>query len=478
MSANDPSNRPANDPDNLERRLHDLLHSRRLSVDPAPDTLDRIHAGARRRQQRHRIATSALSAVAVVAVVAVGVVLHPTHHTGTSVADGARSTSPSDQAGLNGAATATPSSGSAQSSASVSTPPSASALGSASSASTIAAGGAPPSGFVPISVTAVNDKTFWVLGHAPCASQTCTGLAKTTDGGKTFTEVGAPPSALVPDVPGNNDVFGTDTISDVRFVDSNDGWAYGGGLWETTDGGQHWSAVEIPGSVQKLEVASGRAWAIVFGGAAASLGPSYHIYTATYPGGSWELAESAGTFGPAEPALAVQGNSAIVIGTDAGSGKLLALVAAGSATFGAVPGAPPCGGAPGEPLSSSADSIWLACTSSSDTLPGVFLSSDFGQSWRTASSTLADASGASGASVAIGAVDAKSAIVSAGGRLERVGADGSTEHVSQPSIPPSTVFSFVGFTTPSIGFAIPEIDKTRQVWRSTDGGSHWSVVKI
>src|SRR6185437_11277548 len=195
MSANDPSNRPSDGPENLERRLHDLLHSRRLSVDPAPDTLDRIHAGAKRRQQRHRVATSALSAVAVVAVVAVGVVVRPTHHTGAPVAGGAHSTSPSDHAVLNSTATETPS---AQASAPVSTAPSTSALRSASSAATIAAGGAPPSGFVPISVTAVNDKTFWVLGHAPCGSQTCTGLAKTTDGGKTFTEVGAPASALVP----------------------------------------------------------------------------------------------------------------------------------------------------------------------------------------------------------------------------------------------------------------------------------------
>ncbi|MGH3525194.1 MAG: hypothetical protein ACRDU4_20780, partial [Mycobacterium sp.] len=242
-------------------------------------------------------------------------------------------------------------------------------------------------------------------------------------------------------------------------------------LWQTTDGGDHWRAIDIPGSVEKLEVASGRAWAIVFGGAGASSGPSYHVYTAAYPGGSWELANFAVAFGPAEPALAVQGTAATVIGLDAQSGNVLAATAGTDTNFTTLC-TPPCAGSSGEPLSASADALWLACTSSGSSLSGVYFSPDLGKSWQTAESKL------SGSSVAIGAVDAKSAIVSAGGQLRRVGSDGSTAKVSQPSVPASTVFSFVGFTTPSVGFAIPEIDNGRQLWRTTNGGSHWSVVKF
>lgn len=464
MTANGPD-------DNLERRLQDLLRSRRLSIDPASDTLDRIHAGARRRQHRHRIATSALSAVAVVAVVAIGIALRPTHPARTSVADGTHTGSPSGRGALNGTETtnSSPNStdphGPAPASAS-------SAARSAPAIATIPAGGAPPSGFVPMSVTAVNAATFWVLGHAPCGSQTCTALAKTTDAGQSFTEMGAPPSALVPDVPGGNDVFGAGTISDVRFVDGNDGWAYGGALWQTTDGGRHWTAVDIGGSVEKLEVASGRAWAIVFAGAAASSGAGYEVYTTTYPGGSWAIADSAGTFGPAEPALAVQGNSAIVVGSDAVSGKLRAVVANGDASFAPAPGPAPCAGAPGQPLSPSSDSVWLVCAPGNGGGSGVFVSTDFGNSWQAVSSTVTPSS----ASVAIAAVDASSAIVSVGATLERLGSDGSIANVSQPSIGGSGAFSFVGFTTPAIGFAIPDVASGRQLWRSTDGGSHWSVV--
>ena len=59
-------------PDDFERRLRDVLHSRGLSVPVPPDAIDRIHAGARRRQQR-RNGASALGAVAVVAIAAVAI---------------------------------------------------------------------------------------------------------------------------------------------------------------------------------------------------------------------------------------------------------------------------------------------------------------------------------------------------------------------------------------------------------------------
>jgi hypothetical protein len=40
------------------------------------------------------------------------------------------------------------------------------------------------------------------------------------------------------------------------------------------------------------------------------------------------------------------------------------------------------------------------------------------------------------------------------------------------------VWSFVGFTNAKDGFAIPILNNSRQLWRTTDGGSHWSVVKF
>jgi len=454
--------------DDLERRLRDVLHSRQLSINPDADVLERIHAGAARRQRRHRAAVSGGAALAVIAVAATGIALRPTHH-GSVVADRGSS---SPQATLNSTASASASSpsltlGTAQKSQTVAP--------SVATAPTIPAGGAPPAGFVPMSVTATtaNGNTFWVLGHAPCASGTCTALAKTTDGGKTFSEVGAPPSALVPDAPGTNDVFGAGTISDVRFVDANNGWAYGGGMWQTTDGGAHWAAVPMPGSVEQLAVASGRAWAIVFTGAPSATSATYEVYSATYPGGSWAKADSAGTFGPGEPMLAVQGDAAAVLGTDAATGAQRPVAASGgSTTFTPLLTSLPCTGGAGSSLSATTGALWLACTSANGSTPGAFFSPDFGQSWQPAASKL------SGTSVAVGAIDAKSAIVAAGGKLVRVGSDGSSGNVAQPSVPASTVWSFVGFTNAKDGFAIPILNNSRQLWRTTDGGSHWSVVKF
>ncbi len=252
--------------DEFDRRLRDVLRSRASAVTPDADALDLIHAGARRRQRRHRVAVSGGTALAVVAVAAVGITLRPTHHDGSRLAGGASTT-----------ASTAPSTASSTLSAPVSPPPATVAPTAnkftatapvAPTAATIAAGGAPPAGFAPVSVTAVNANTYWVLGHAPCAQGTCVGIAQTTDGGKTFTEIGAPASMLVPDVPGNADVFDSSTISDIRFVDGKDGWAFGAGLWQTTDGGQHWAQypadpnLPILGGVQQLAVASGDAWAI------------------------------------------------------------------------------------------------------------------------------------------------------------------------------------------------------------------------
>jgi hypothetical protein len=50
--------------------------------------------------------------------------------------------------------------------------------------------------------------------------------------------------------------------------------------------------------------------------------------------------------------------------------------------------------------------------------------------------------------------------------------------VSTPSVPASTQFAFIGFTTANDGFAVPVVNGARQLWRTTDGGAHWSVVKF
>jgi hypothetical protein len=452
----------------FERRLRDVLHSRQLSIDPAADAIEKIHAGAHRRQVRHRVATSGLAAMAVIAVAVTGIVLRPANHT-TTVAGSAKTPDATARPASSGPAAPSPSllfGGANKLASPLATSAASAPVPVTTTAATIPAGGAPPAGFVPMSVTATtaSGSTFWVLGHAPCSAGTCTALAKTTNGGKTFTEVGAPPVTLVPDDPGNDDVFGSSTISDVRFVDANDGWAYGGALWQTNDGGQSWTRVDgVEGSVEQLTVASGHVWAIVNLGT----GPTYALYTATYPNGRWSQVKGAGSFGPGEPALAVHDTTVVVVGESAGSPRYVRSTDA--ATF--TPVSATCGPPSPPSLSATSGAQWLLCGAVSTLTGGILVSTDSGASWHIV------ATGTFGSDAAVGAIDAKSAIVGTAGKLERVGSDGSTTAVSMPSSG-SPTWSFIGFTNTSDGFAIPILNNTRQLWRTTDGGAHWSVVKF
>src|SRR5665213_3447202 len=74
-----------NGDEELERRLRDVLSSRGLGVPVSPDAIDRIHAGARRRQQR-RTTASALGAVAIIAIAAIAIALRPHDHGSTLAA--------------------------------------------------------------------------------------------------------------------------------------------------------------------------------------------------------------------------------------------------------------------------------------------------------------------------------------------------------------------------------------------------------
>src|SRR5258708_32786385 len=49
-----------------------------------------------------------------------------------------------------------------------------------------------PAGFVPLSFTAISESDYWVLGSVPCTGGRCTAIARTTDGGATFSGIHAP----------------------------------------------------------------------------------------------------------------------------------------------------------------------------------------------------------------------------------------------------------------------------------------------
>jgi photosystem II stability/assembly factor-like uncharacterized protein len=52
-------------------------------------------------------------------------------------------------------------------------------------------------------------------------------------------------------------------ISEVRFADAYNGWAYGPALWVTHDGARTWHPLDVGGEVLSLEAAGGRVVAVV-----------------------------------------------------------------------------------------------------------------------------------------------------------------------------------------------------------------------
>ena len=115
-----------------------------------------------------------------------------------------------------------------------------------------------PANFRPSSVTFVGTDTGWVIGQAgtpgQCATEYCTSVARTDDAGKTWTGVPAPLTGAADGATG---------VSQIRFLNLDDGWAFGPELWATHDGGQHWAQVDTHGQrVTDLETVGDWAFAV------------------------------------------------------------------------------------------------------------------------------------------------------------------------------------------------------------------------
>lgn len=307
-----------------------------------------------------------------------------------------------------------------------------------------------PSGFRPMSVTAANTNSYWVLGEDPRRDDR-TPLARTKDGGGSFAIAGEVPAPSAT----STDDRTTETVSEVRFVDGMNGWAYGGALWSTHDGGNSWERVSaIPGTVMLLEAAGGHAYAVV------DQDGSYSLWRSPAGEEGWE--QRAALNDPGD-LTAVQN---LVVVTDR-NGDDTQLVVSTDQGENFTRTSSPCEASldPGA-LSATTDALWLTCPSGTSVT--VQVSTDSGRTW----DEVRPDDALTNAGMATGARNARNLVAAAEGEVIKVAADGGTDTISVDGLATPV---FVGFTEPSVGYVL---DSNGGLFRTEDAGVSWNQVRV
>jgi photosystem II stability/assembly factor-like uncharacterized protein len=447
--------------------LDDWLSERIEPLPPPPGTFDLIKRRARRRKYRRLTITATSAAVLVAAAVTVPQVVNLPM--------------------LSPSPTSSPVAGGGQQTSETPTPQTSSATYSA--AATGATRIAPvPADFRPTSVTFVSTRTGWVIGQAAtpghCATQYCTSIARTGDAGRTWSGVPAPLTGA-PD--------GATGVSQLRFLNLSNGWAFGPGLFVTHTGGKTWTPVDTHGlRVTDLETVGSRVfalWASCTGTGIAYTGncTSFTLYSAAASGGRWTPVGAAttglagGTAG-ATASLALTGSRGYLLGPD---GALYAGPVDGSTAWQKVASQPPAcdAGTPGPAQPGSllavagASELDLACLSpaSDSTVDApaeqklIFSSADGGASWQRMGQAPA-----AGIAYSLAASPSRSLVLATGRGIELLPPGESTWRAAAlTAVLPAGGFSYVGMTTDELGIALPADPSAGAVWFTYDGGQTW-----
>ncbi|HEY2285052.1 MAG TPA: hypothetical protein VGH88_04845 [Streptosporangiaceae bacterium] len=459
-------------PDRRDPRdnLDDWLNERIEPLSPPPGTFDLIKRRARRRKFRRLAITASSAAVIVAAAITVPQVVNlpvlSENPTSPPVAGAGHSTAARTARGT--------ASGSASAQAST-----AQRVPSTTPASV-------PGNFRPTSVTFVSSRTGWVIGQAGtpghCATRYCTSVARTGDAGRTWSGVPAP-LAGPPD--------GATGVSQLRFLNLNDGWAYGPGLFVTHTGGKTWTPVDTHGlRVTDLETVGSRVyalWASCTGTGAAYAGgcSAFTLYSASARGGAWAPVGTvttglAGGAAGAAASLALTGSRGYLLGPD---GTLYAGPVDGSAAWRKVASLPPAcatGSRPGPALlaSAGASELDLACLSpGSDSTPVapaerklIFSSADGGASWQRMGQAPA-----AGIAYSLAASPAQSLVLATGQGIDVLPpGESAWRAATLTAALPAGGFSYVGMTTDELGIALPADPSAGTVWFTRDGGQTWN----
>jgi photosystem II stability/assembly factor-like uncharacterized protein len=165
------------------------------------------------------------------------------------------------------------------------------------------AGGPVPADAAPASVSFASSRTAFVLGTARCGKAPCTMILRTDDRGRSWRSLSAPTEAV--SSPGGNGLSG------LRFADARRGYAFGAGLWATSNGAASWEPMHMPGRMV-LALATVRDRALVaVTSACRSIGcaKGVALYERPIGAGAWKRFAVNTTMGTAfDDAIAVHGD--------------------------------------------------------------------------------------------------------------------------------------------------------------------------
>lgn len=321
-----------------------------------------------------------------------------------------------------------------------------------------------PERFLAVSLSALDNRDFALLGTIPCSIGRCYLIERTTDGGRSFTRVAAP---------GGLPTEGTNPT--LTFADANDGFLRvpfsWGEFWSTHDGGVIWRRLRSP-DVVAFTAASGKAYAVI-ARCTTQTCSGYRFARGLASASRWRESPLPFVLDGSVIDLAARDRNVWLLGTPRQTRyqhDLLARSIDGGRTF--VTGDGPCvPGLGGDLEPSSARVVWAVCATGM--MAGASRSTDGGATFKPLRPPpLANAARLAPASDQTAVLAANGA----GRPLYRTADGGATW---QPLRLPGDddVWFDVVFTDARIGEALVQIGAhSAAAWRTTDGGTTWSRI--